>query len=251
MGAPPLVDIMMLTYNRLAYTQRTLESLWANTDWPYRLRVIDNASQDGTREYLQQQVAAGHIHHLYLQPQNTGNATGKNLALQRAETGYVCLLDNDMLLLPGWLRQCMEAMLCFRKQRLVLMSPWPIWQFDPSVKIGELRDGAHHVFLTRKLSGQVWIGVRRVLLECGGFQAPADGRLMGFFASPLSREVVRRGYRIGCVAGAALAVSMDREGSAHRLYSAEYEAYREWNRLQKSEHQVLPDFYRWRTQRSG
>jgi len=239
------VDIMMLTYGRWAYTQKTIASVVENTTWPYRLLVTDNGSVDGTRKGLGKLVDAGVVHKLYLEHKNLGNAVGKNIELERAESRYVCLLDNDMQLNRGWLRKCMEAMLHFSKEKLVLMSPWPIWKFAPNTHIGDLRDKKFHVLLTRKLSGQVWIGARKPLLKVG-FQVPDDGRFMGFFASPLSKTLVKRGYKIGCVAGEkSLAISMDRSGSRVRDQSKEMELYREWNKLQKNKHQVLPDFHVW------
>ena len=247
----PVIDILMLTYNRLEYTKATLESLEVHTsDWPYRLIITDNGSTDGTIDYLNKQFDRGFIHKLVLMPENLGNAGGKNYELMElAETDYICLLDNDMLLQPGWLSKPMAAMLHFAKKKLVLMSPWPIWKFAPNTHIGDLKDKKHNVFLTRKLSGQVWIGKKQPLIECGGFKGSKDGRFMGFFASPLAKELVKRGYNIGCIADEELAISMDRAGSPLRINTAEMELYREWNKLQKNKHQLLPDFHIWRDQR--
>ena len=244
------VDIMMLTYGRWAYTEQTIASVLANTtDWPYRLIVVDNGSVDDTRANLTDFVDRGIVHTLYLEKANTGNAGGKNLNLQRAKSEYVCLLDNDMLLLPGWLAKCMDAMLHFKKQKLHLMSPWPIWKFAPNTVIGHLKDDTHDVILTRKLSGQVWIGHRKALLKCGGFKQPKDGRYMGFFASPLSKKLVKQGYKIGCVANEELAISLDRAGSPYRINTEDAVLYREWNKRQKNGHEVLPDFHVWRKDR--
>ena len=44
--------ICLITYNRLDYTKRTLRSLWATIEVPYYLIIVDNASTDGTQEYL-------------------------------------------------------------------------------------------------------------------------------------------------------------------------------------------------------
>jgi len=247
----PLVDIIMLTYGRIEYTKMTLNSLFENTKWPYRLIVTDNGSVDGTREYLRKLTEEGKINRLLLPKTNLGNAGGKNFNLQQAETEYVCLLDNDMLLLPGWLTEEMECLLHFKKEKLALMSPWPIWKYDVGLKehkkhkIGELKDGKFHVYLTRKLSGQVWVGNRKVLLKCGGFVGATDGRFMGFYASPLSKELIKQGYKIGCVAGKELAISIDRKGSEYRIESEMLTAYRTWNKLQKNKKHLLPDFHVW------
>jgi glycosyltransferase involved in cell wall biosynthesis len=240
----------MLTYNRLEYTKATLESLFAHTTWPYRLKITDNGSVDETIPYLESLVSEGRVHELHVMGKNLGNAGGKNYELtQVAKTEHVCLLDNDMLLKPDWLRKEMECLLAFREQGLVLMSPWPIWKFAPNTRIGELRRKRFHVVLTRKLSGQVWVGLRQPLLEAGGFEQPKNGRFMGFFASPLSKKLVKNGMLIGCVADQELAVSMDRAGSPIRVETEEMKDYREWNRLQKNKHQVLPDFHVWRKHR--
>ena len=126
------------------------------------------------------------------------------------------------------------------------MSPWPIWKFAPNTAIGCLKDNVCNVTLTRKLSGQVWIGHRKTLIKCGGFKEPKDGRFMGFFASPLSKELVKKGYKIGCIANEELAISIDRAGSPLRAQTKEMVEYREWNKLQKNKHKVLPDFHIWR-----
>ena len=44
--------IMMVTYNRLDLTKKTLEGLFKVTKYPFNLVVVDNASKDGTVEYL-------------------------------------------------------------------------------------------------------------------------------------------------------------------------------------------------------
>lgn len=244
-----LVDIMMLTYNRWEYTEKTIASVIANTTYPYRLCVTDNRSTDGTREHLQRLFAEGVIHKLFLEDSNLGNVGGKNTNLKRAETDFVCLLDNDMILKPGWLSKCMGAMKHFKKDRLVLMSPWPIWKFATNTAIGHLRDSKYKVVLTRKLSGQVWIGDRKVLLKAGGFKGSGDGRFMGFFASPLSKKLVKKKYRIGCIEGEELAISIDRAGSPLRIETEDMKLYRKWNRLQKNKHKVLPDFDVWKAKR--
>ena len=44
--------IVLITHDRLAYTKRTLRDLWDTIQVPYHLIVVDNASTDGTQEYL-------------------------------------------------------------------------------------------------------------------------------------------------------------------------------------------------------
>ena len=48
----PRVNITMVTYNRLAFTRRSIEALRAHTRHPHVLTVVDNCSSDGTVPFL-------------------------------------------------------------------------------------------------------------------------------------------------------------------------------------------------------
>ena len=44
--------LLMVTYNRLELTKQTLDSIFKNTKTPFELVIVDNASTDGTVEFL-------------------------------------------------------------------------------------------------------------------------------------------------------------------------------------------------------
>ena len=49
------VHIIYLTFNRLYYTKKTLPALLNSSNLTsYKIRIVDNGSNDGTVEYLQQ-----------------------------------------------------------------------------------------------------------------------------------------------------------------------------------------------------
>jgi glycosyltransferase involved in cell wall biosynthesis len=50
-----LISIIIPTLNRLEYLKKTLLSVKAQTNKNYEIIVIDNASNDGTREWLETQ----------------------------------------------------------------------------------------------------------------------------------------------------------------------------------------------------
>ena len=93
MTMPIPVTVVILTWNGLAYTRRCLESLRASTDHPdYRVVVVDNASTDGTVEYLQSQTWITLIRN----SANLGFAKGNNIAIQKLDPAQdVVLLNND------------------------------------------------------------------------------------------------------------------------------------------------------------
>lgn len=101
----PKVSIVVLTYNGLKeVTRPCLESVLRNTPaGQYELIVVDNASADGTPNYLAS-LAATHPHiRLQLNSVNKGYAGGNNDGIKLATGDVVILLNNDTLLPPGWL----------------------------------------------------------------------------------------------------------------------------------------------------
>jgi len=100
----PLVNITVVTHNRLALTRRTIESVLRHTRESFALCVVDNASTDGTRAYLREQKAKGRIQHLTLFDRNMGVACACNTGWAAADAEYFLKLDNDIEVLhQGWL----------------------------------------------------------------------------------------------------------------------------------------------------
>lgn len=108
------IDIVILTYYRLQFTKKCLEFLRKRTKHPYRLIVIDNNSQDGTKDYLLEEHKAGRINVLILLDKNVGPHMAKNYALRFVKSDkYYIDSDNDILvpdLNPCWLTQSINLM---------------------------------------------------------------------------------------------------------------------------------------------
>lgn len=99
--------IVLITYNRLAYTKRTLRALWDTIELPYYLVISDNNSTDGTREYLEKLVPRHRADKVILNPDNyyPGKATNIGWAeglKEYPEATHLMRLDNDMHLARGW-----------------------------------------------------------------------------------------------------------------------------------------------------
>src|SRR6266852_5812237 len=101
----PRASIVMVTYNRLAFSVGCLASLLANsaTTPEYEIIVVDNASTDGTGEYLQ--TAAAHQPRIRVvrNSENRGFAPAVNQGLHLATGDVLVILNNDTLVPPGWL----------------------------------------------------------------------------------------------------------------------------------------------------
>ncbi|MGH9127978.1 MAG: glycosyltransferase family 2 protein [Acidimicrobiales bacterium] len=96
----PLVSVLMLTYGARAWAQRSLSALVANTPPVFELVVLDNASPDGTGEWLAAHVSGATLLRNDL---NVGFGPGVNQAALHATGRYLCLLNSDAMVEPGWL----------------------------------------------------------------------------------------------------------------------------------------------------
>lgn len=100
----------MLCYNGLEETTRPcLESIVANTPvGSYELVVVDNASVDGTAEYLEAFAAQHSNVRLQLNDTNKGYAGGNNDGIKLSRGRYIVLLNNDTLVPKGWLERLLR-----------------------------------------------------------------------------------------------------------------------------------------------
>jgi len=108
---PPVASVVMPVLDNLACTRLALESVLANTDNPpYEVVVVDNGSQDPTRQYLE--VLAARNRHLRVirNEDNVGFAAACNQGLDAAAGVLLVLLNNDTIVPPGWLSGLAERL---------------------------------------------------------------------------------------------------------------------------------------------
>lgn len=109
----PKLLVVLITYNRLEYTKRTVRAFWDTIDTPYYLVVVDNASTDGTQDYLRGLEKRNRIDKLILNPENYYPGKACNIGWTEGLEDYplathLMRLDNDMHLAAGWDRAALE-----------------------------------------------------------------------------------------------------------------------------------------------
>lgn len=107
--ASPLFSIVVPLYNCLTLTQAMLASLEATipAKYTYEIIFVDDGSTDGTREWLAT-LRRGNFH-VILNAGNLGYARANNRGVGVARGTYLLLLNNDLVLLPGWLEPMLAA----------------------------------------------------------------------------------------------------------------------------------------------
>lgn len=101
-----MVTVVMVTRNRRAEAQRTVERLGALPERP-EIVVVDNGSSDGTARALQ---ASDDPHLTVVSLERDIGAGARNVGVQRASTRYVALCDDDSWWAPGSLAAAVELL---------------------------------------------------------------------------------------------------------------------------------------------
>lgn len=105
---PPLVSVVIPTYNRGHCIGACLESALAQTLTDFEIIVVDDCSSDDTAARV---AALSDPRITYVaQPSNQGGAAARNVGIRRARGEFVAFLDSDDLWLPEKLERQVAGM---------------------------------------------------------------------------------------------------------------------------------------------
>ncbi len=105
-----MIDLLYLAYNRKEFTTESLKALKANTDWT-RVRktfLYDDGSEDGARELLAAAELPVETEKVF--KKLNGPVAVMNDYLRRKSAAVFAKVDNDVILPPRWLEECLSVM---------------------------------------------------------------------------------------------------------------------------------------------
>jgi GT2 family glycosyltransferase len=111
MSDAPAVSLLLPNRNNVRILDLTLERLAQHTDYPnWELVVIDDDSNDGSRELLRRWRDSGRIESFtLLEREHSGVASSLNAGLAAASGEWIVSLDGDATVeTPGWLGRMMS-----------------------------------------------------------------------------------------------------------------------------------------------
>ncbi len=103
----PLVSVVLVNYNGRNFLEPCLRSLLDQSHKPVEIIMVDNASSDGSVEYVRTQFPSVRI---ICNERNLGFAEGNNIGYSQANGEYVALLNNDTVVEHDWLSSLVDRM---------------------------------------------------------------------------------------------------------------------------------------------
>lgn len=165
-----MTDLVVTTCNRLPLLKRTLQHIWERTGSPYRLHLLDDASDAPTVEYLRRLKHEGRIDSVYFGKRPVGIPGQLARIVRVTNTDPVVFTDDDVLcpkLTPDWLARGLAAMARHPQVGLLALNG-PQCNIDG--KRGEIVPRGE-ITLCRNIPGWFAFARRKVLETC----LPDDG----------------------------------------------------------------------------
>jgi len=165
----PTVTIIVLNYNGLKHIQNCFSSL-AQINYPneqLELLLVDNASIDGSIEYIQSHYPQVHV---VCNEQNLGFGSGNNVGARAATSQYVVFLNNDMWVDPQFIEGLVKTVqsgpdvVCAGAKIL----NWDGTRFDFAGSACHFAGYAYQEALDKPFTPEQFSSVKPTLFACGG-----------------------------------------------------------------------------------
>ncbi|MBE5749322.1 MAG: glycosyltransferase family 2 protein [Clostridiales bacterium] len=105
-----LVSIITPTYNCAKFIARTLDSVKAQTYQNWEMIIVDDRSQDNTKEIVEEYMKNDSRIQYHLLDENSGAAVARTTAMKLAKGSYMAFLDSDDIWLPDKLERQIKWM---------------------------------------------------------------------------------------------------------------------------------------------
>jgi GT2 family glycosyltransferase len=204
-----LFSVIIPTYNRAGSLKRLLTSL-ESLEWPdsadLEVLIVDNGSTDETQSLLTAERSRSHRFSLtILQENRRGKANALNLGLASAQGELILVLDDDVVVHPGWLAGHTD---CYRVNSFDAVQGKILPGVDPDGKAADLsRLREYNVPFVdygddhREINGLTGTNMsfkREVFEKVGFFDQRLGPGAAGFSEdTEYSRRIRKAGFKIG------------------------------------------------------
>ena len=203
------IEILFINNNRLSYTRQTVAALLADPTEEFALSIWDNASTDGTREFLES-VKDSRIKQKVLSPENLYLTGAANKIFSESKADLLAIIPDDFLVPPGWTRALAAVHADLPEAGLI-----SCWFFGP--EFFDESKARHKIqqFGKHRILRHPWTGGGAALFKRKAWQEA--GRFEGISTPGCWKRMADRGYVNGFILPPVFVEHMDDPWS--RYYS--------------------------------
>ncbi len=166
--------IFIPTYNRAHLLSRTLESIWTQSYKDFEVIIIDDGSEDNTKQVVQQWIEKSYFPIRYFYQINRGKPSAHNRAVRLARGYFFMCLDSDDILAPTALEDLKNA--------------WNDIPADERKKFAGV-EGNCHFLQNKKIAGTYF---PRDILDCSFLEMRYKFRIKGDKKGFILTEILRK-----------------------------------------------------------
>ena len=219
----PSVDLIYITCGRIEYVKQTLPALFASTEYPFRLTIVDNASTDGTAEYIYS-LKEPRIARKIFNAENLALTVPTNEFWKRSAAKYVGKIDDDILVPKGWIERLLEPLEECPSVAVVgcfYFNPTEDFEYE-KCKHNIIKVGRYQLFLQKSVGGACHLARREILAKAG---AIPEGLPMVSATTTYQKRLLRGGYLVGYRYPLVVAEHLDDPRSGKSLLGSTYFKY--------------------------
>lgn len=219
-NSPPLVSIVLPTYNRAKFLPQAFDSIAQQTMTDWELIVVDDGSSDDTAAVVERLTPQLNHPVKYVWRTNGGPAEARNTGIEHARGKYLAFFDSDDVWLPHHLRDCAAALeansdvdwiFCtgrrvhYQSQRVLVdhvmycARPRPRFLQLQSKRVGELRIIEDRDILRCALRGGGFGGLQSTMVRRQVFDKLRFQTVAFFEDALIVIKAIARGVRFGYI----------------------------------------------------
>jgi len=229
-------DIVIPVWNKLEVTRECLNSIFENTEYPFKVIIVDNGSGEDTRICLDE-FARKYPDRVYVlrNEQNEGFIKAVNMGMRRTEAHYVCIMNNDTIPGEKWLSGLVEF--AEAKNDVGLLNPLCSGHEAQGLSVNEYARriaGNRKTFMEMNQCQGFCMLIKREVIDIIGYLDERFG-IGGFDDTDYSMRAYHAGYKSVCVHSAYVYhkehTSFDTLGRRKDIQaSSEKEYFKKWPR---------------------
>jgi len=168
-------DIVIPVWNHADRTVTCVNSIKKHTTYPYRVVIIDNASEKDAKKRLDSLKAENAESVIVItNTRNMGFVKAVNQGMRFSDAPYLCILNNDTTVTPGWLNEMIDIFKVSREVGIVNPSSNTFCDvYEPSA--GNLKGKYQELSGARAFA----VVIKKEVIEKIGYLDEAFG--MGYF----------------------------------------------------------------------